>query len=210
MQTEVHTHPSRSPRPPPHPPVLLRTLRPPPHEKAAPRLRSPTRLPLLGLVAVAGQQHRGPDAGPQDARHDEQRDAGRAVDPSKVRDHLRPDEAEDDRHGGLQVLELRHGVRHEAEEGPQGQDGEDVGAVDDEGVPGHPEHRGDGVHGEHHVRELDDREHQQQRGGHLDAVLHGPEVVAVVIVAHRHKLAAELHDGVVLEVLLLILVLAGE
>lgn len=48
-------------------------------------------------------------------------------------------------------------------QGPKPQDGEDVGGIDDERVGGDGEDGRDGVQGEDHVRDLDQRQHDEKR-----------------------------------------------
>ena len=82
----------------------------------------------------------------------------------------------------------------------QPQDGEDVRGVDEEGVGGDGEDRGDGVHGEDQVGGLHQDQDHEERGGRAAGAptdeLAREEPLPVVGGAHRHEAAHQLEHRV--------------
>ena len=112
----------------------------------------------------SASQDRSEDSDPEDAQDDGQRHGRR--DFVDVReDHLPPDEEEDEGEAGLQVGEPAHGPRQEEVEGPQPEDGEDVGGVGYEDVISDGQDGRDRIYGEGQVRSLNGNQCDEEWGG---------------------------------------------
>lgn len=115
-------------------------------------------------------------------------------------EHFDADEGENEAEAELQVVEFVEDTGEGEVEGAEAEDGEDIGGVDDEGVPGDSEDGGDGVDGEDEVGEFDDEEGDEERGGHEGTLLADEEVAFVVVPGDGDEAAEEADDEGLLRV----------
>ena len=129
----------------------------------------------------------------QNAKHHAERNGDR--DMVEIDDqHLDTDKHQDHRQAVLQHGEALRRARQQEVHRAQAEDGEQVRGQHDERVGGHRENGRNAVHGENHVAQLNQNQHQQQRGGKQQAVLAHEEVLALDLVGHAQMAADPLHQ----------------
>ena len=101
--------------------------------------------------------------------------------------HLHADPDEDEGQAEFEVDEAVHEVGEQEVHGAQAEDREGVRREHDERLLRDREDRGDRVDREHDVGDLDDHEHEQQRRREQLAGTAYEELLAVVLVGHRHE-----------------------
>src|SRR5690348_9097229 len=140
-------------------------------------------LPRPGLRASGRGRlpEREADRGGERADDDGEREEDRNVDP-RAQGHLEADEHQDERDAELEVDEPVHRTGQHEEEGAEAEDGEDVGAVDQERVAGDGEDRRDAVDREDEIGPLDDEQYQEERCGPDRAALEPRDELLSVIV----------------------------
>ena len=123
-------------------------------------------------------------------------DAPRGV----AEEHFDSDEGEDETEAEFEVVEFVEDTGEGEVEGAEAENGEDIGGVDDERVPGDGEDGGDGVDGEDEVGEFDDEEGDEEWGGHEGALMADEEVAVVVVFGNGDEAAEEADDESLLRV----------
>ena len=111
--------------------------------------------------------------------------------------HLDTDKHQDHRQTILQHGEAFRRARQQEVHRTQAEDRKQVRGQDDERVGGHREDRRNAVHRENHVAQLDQNQHQQQRGGKQQAVLAHEEMLALNLVGHAQMAADPLHQRLI-------------
>jgi len=152
------------------------------------------------LSRVLNSENQDPRA--QDAQGDQQRRHRADGLEEVVVEDLAADEDQQDRQGGLQVLEPPHQGGQREVQRPQPQDGEHVGCVHDEGVRGDGEDGRHAVDGEHQVGPFHQHQRHQQ-GRHVQGRPAAfpdrepdQEALAVDLVGHREVPLQEAEQAV--------------
>jgi len=123
--------------------------------------------------------------------------------------HLGRDEQEHTPDAVFEVSETLREMTEDEIEGPQGEDGEDVGSEHQERIRGDGEDGGDGVHGEHDVAELHHQQGREERGGRpLLAAAH-EELVSGEPGLEFHEELEEPHKDVLFRVDLFLISIAA-
>src|SRR5699024_4332923 len=135
--------------------------------------------------------------GPRSAAVDE----AQGVRVQGVQHQLGADECQDGGQAVVQVHQLVQQPVDNEEQLPQSHQGERVGREDQVDLLGEAEDRGDGVHGEEHVRAADGDHHDQHRGDVALAVLDHAQFVPDVPVGGAEDPAGQAQQRVLLELL---------
>ena len=108
--------------------------------------------------------------------------------------HFHADETEQQAQAIAQKPELVGNIVQQEEERPQSHDGEDVGEIDHKGVGGDGEDRRNAVDSKDDIAELDDQQHQEERGHVSPALFADEEIVSVDLTGDGEEATGEL-DG---------------
>lgn len=145
----------------------------------------------IGSSLFFGPDEGGDDGAGEDQDNDSERDVGIDAPRGVAEEHFDSDEGEDKAEAELEVVELVEDTSQGEVEGAEAEDGEDIGGVDDEGVPCDSEDGGDGVDGEDEVGEFDDEKGDEEGCGHEGTLMANKEVAVVVVPGDRDEATEE-------------------